>query len=106
MSNRSTKWHAELKEKVLADPAGRASYEEMKLQLELSDKMKAARKQLHLTQEAVAKKMGTKKPAIARLESGEKYRSSPSISTLSRFASATGTKLKIDFVRLPKSTHR
>lgn len=52
-----------------------------------------------MTQEAVAKAMGTTQAAIARLESG---RSMPSTRTLQRFADATGTKLRIHFEK-PKS---
>jgi transcriptional regulator with XRE-family HTH domain len=53
-----------------------------------------------MTQEDVAKAMGTTQAAIARLESG---RSMPSTRTLQRFAEATGTKLRIHFEK-PKST--
>ena len=48
-----------------------------------------------MTQEQVAKVMGTTQTTIARLESG---RSMPSTRTLQRFAAATGTKLRISFV--------
>jgi transcriptional regulator with XRE-family HTH domain len=55
-----------------------------------------ARKRLGLTQEDVAKRMGTKVPAIARLEaSGARDRHSPSVSTLQKYAHAVGCKLVI-----------
>lgn len=103
---RSTKWHDEIEKKVLSNPVSRAAYEETKLQIELSEKIKTERKRLHLTQETIANRMGTKKPAIARLESGPRYGTSPSISTLSKFASAVGKKLTIKFDRIPKLPHR
>jgi len=42
--------------------------------------------------------MHTKKSNISRLES-HNYKSSPKISTLSEYATATGHKLEIGFVR-------
>jgi len=48
-----------------------------------------------LTQEELARRMGTSQGAIARLESG---RYLPSSRTLQRFAEATGTRLRISFV--------
>ena len=51
-----------------------------------------------MSQEQVAKAMGTTQPAIARLESGRL----PSMRTLQRFAEATGTKLRISFEPVKK----
>jgi transcriptional regulator with XRE-family HTH domain len=48
-----------------------------------------------LTQKQLAQKMKTSQSAIARLESGE---SNPSISLLKRYASATGTQLKVELL--------
>ncbi len=48
------------------------------------------RKELGLSQTAVAARMGTSKSALARLESGEL---DPRISTVERFASAVGEEL-------------
>ncbi|MEI8174085.1 MAG: hypothetical protein WCH07_11480 [Deltaproteobacteria bacterium] len=43
--------------------------------------------------------MGTKAPAVARIEAGGgSKRHSPSIATLRRYAEAVGCKLKIEFV--------
>ena len=100
---RSTKWHDKLAKKVLADPISRAAYEETKLQLELGEKLKMERKKLHLTQLTMAQRMGTKKSAIARLESGEKYKSSPSLLTLVKYACALGKKLKIDLITFKRN---
>ena len=48
------------------------------------------------SQEEVAKRMRTSQPNVARLEGG---RANPSLSTLRRYAAATGTRLKIVFER-------
>jgi len=65
----------------------------------LLDELLKARKGAGLTQEQVAKRMGTKTPAIARIESGGgRKKHSPSISTLRRYAEAVGCRLKIKLV--------
>ena len=53
-----------------------------------------ARAKANLRQEDVARRMKTSQTAVARLESG---RSNPSLSTRRRYATATGTKLRISF---------
>lgn len=53
-----------------------------------------ARQDANMTQDQVAKAMGTTQAVIARLESG---RTMPSTRTLRRFAQATGTHLRISF---------
>jgi len=53
-----------------------------------------ARGEAAMTQEQVAKAMGTTQAVVARLESGK---SMPSTRTLERFAKATRTKLRISF---------
>jgi len=100
MAKRSTQWHKEFERKVLFHPEGLAEYKAFQLQLELCEKMKSVRKKARLTQEDVAKKMGTKVPAVARLESSNvSSLHSPSLATLMKYAQAVGRELKIDFVR-------
>jgi len=53
-----------------------------------------ARSRADMTQEQVARAMGTAQAVVARLESG---RTMPSTRTLERFARATGTRLCIRF---------
>lgn len=55
-----------------------------------------ARQQSGLTQESIAKKIGTTKSAVSRLESGGKH--IPSISTLRKYAEAVGCELEIKLV--------
>ena len=76
------------------DPDYVAAYDALAEEFALADALIKARGEADMTQEDVARKMGTTQAAIARLESG---RSMPSTRTLLRFAEATGTKLRIDF---------
>lgn len=55
-----------------------------------------ARKTAGLTQEEIAKRMGTTKSAISRLESSlGNGRISPSLATLRRYAAAVGCRLEL-----------
>ena len=54
-----------------------------------------ARTAAKLTQEKLARRLGTTQSAIARLEGG---RVSPSFATLRRYAEATGTRLTVGLV--------
>jgi DNA-binding XRE family transcriptional regulator len=56
-----------------------------------------ARSEAGLTQEELAKRMGTTQSAVARLEGGK---SRPSTTTLAKFAKATGTRLRVSFERV------
>jgi DNA-binding XRE family transcriptional regulator len=54
----------------------------------------AAMREPHVKQAQLAKKMGTSQSTIARLESGS---AKPSLSTLERFAKATGMTMRVVF---------
>ena len=82
------------------DPEFVAAYDALEEEFALAEALIVARAKADMTQEDVAQKMGTTQAVIARLESG---RSMPSTRTLTRFADATGTKLRISFVK-DKST--
>jgi len=77
-----------------SDPEYNRAYNALDDEFTLAAALVDARGQAGLSQADVAKKMDTSQPAIARLEGG---RGNPSISTLRRFASVTGTRLKIAF---------
>ena len=63
------------------------------------DELIKARNKAGLTQAEVAERMGTKTPAIARLESGGgSKKHSPSIATLHKYAEALGCALEIKLV--------
>jgi ribosome-binding protein aMBF1 (putative translation factor) len=76
------------------EPGYEAAYATLDEEFALAAALIKARSEAELTQEDVAKKMGTTQAVIARLESG---RSLPSTRTLQRFAAATGTRLQIAF---------
>jgi len=92
--------HEKMIKKMLKRPAVRAAYEGQAEEFALLDELLRARKRAGLTQAEVAARMGTKAPAVARLEasSGTK-RHSPSIATLRRYAEAVGCRLEIKLRR-------
>ncbi len=71
-----------------------AAYDALEDEFALVSALLKARGDADLTQEQVAKAMGTTQAFVARLESG---RVLPSTRTLARFAKATPTKLRISF---------
>jgi transcriptional regulator with XRE-family HTH domain len=79
----------------MADPAIRNAYDALAPEFEIARALIEARTDAGLTQEEVAKRMGTTQSVVARLESG---RILPSIKTLFRYAEATGTKPEIRLV--------
>lgn len=78
----------------MKDPEFKAAYDALEEEFSLASALISARSHADMTQEDVAKAMGTTQTAIARLESGK---SLPSTKTLQRFAKATGMRLKISF---------
>jgi DNA-binding XRE family transcriptional regulator len=85
-----------LKEK-LRDPQFRKGYHEARMAVVLGYKIHELREKLGLTQAELAKRMGTKQQAIARLERGD-YEGF-TLKTLEKIAEATKTELVIDFRR-------
>lgn len=80
--------------KWLKNPAVRKAYDALEEEFALASAVIEARSRAGLTQEELAKRMGTTQPVVARLESG---RSRPSTHTLERLAKATGSTLVIRF---------
>ncbi len=92
--------HEEMVCKMLEDPEVKAEYDALEPEFELLDELLKARDEAGLTQEDVAKRMGTSRPAVARIEAGGgSKRHSPSIITLRKYAEAVGCKLQIKLVR-------
>lgn len=92
--------HAKLKEKVLANPETLAAYEGMEAEFSLLRQMLKARQQAGLSQAEIAKRMGTKAPAITRLESSlSNGKHSPSMATLRRYAHAVGCELQVKLIK-------
>jgi ribosome-binding protein aMBF1 (putative translation factor) len=78
------------------DPKYVAAYDALEKEFAIASAMIKARADADMTQEQVAKAMGTTQAVIARLESGKAL---PSTRTLERFAKATRTRLRISFAR-------
>jgi ribosome-binding protein aMBF1 (putative translation factor) len=85
---------SELHKKWMKDPAYRKEYDALEEEFALILAVAKARQRAGLSQAQLAKRMKTTQSTIARLESG---RWLPSTRTLSRFAQATGHRLKISF---------
>ena len=85
------------------DPAYVAAYDALEEEFALASSLIKARGDADMTQEQVAKAMGTTQAVVARLESG---RTRPSTRTLDRFAKATHSRLRITFEPEPKSARR
>ncbi len=92
--------HAELKEKALANPETLAAYGSMEAEFSLLRQMLKARERAGLSQAQVADRMGTRAPAITRLESSlSTGKHSPSLATLRRYAHAVGCDLQVRLVK-------
>jgi len=91
--------HNELKEKALRKKSVRDEYDALEPEFSLFRTMLKARRDAGLSQADVAQRMGTKAPAITRLESSlTSGRHSPSIATLKKYAEAVGCRLEMRFV--------
>ena len=92
--------HSELTAKALSNPIVQAAYDEMAPEFMILRQMLKARQKAGLSQAEVAKRMGTKAPAITRLESSlGNGKHSPSLATLQKYASAVGCELQVKFVQ-------
>jgi len=85
---------SDLHEKWMKEPRYRKAYAALEKEFVLASAAMDVRNRAGLTQEALARKMGTTQPVVARLESG---RARPSMRTLDRLAEATGSRLIITF---------
>ncbi len=80
----------------MEDPKYREEYAQVDEEYALDEELVRAQTAAKLTQAEVARRLGTTQSAIARLEGG---RVSSSFTTLSRFARATCTRLKVGLER-------
>ena len=88
--------HKAFVRKMLKQPAVQVEYDAQADEFALLDELLKARRQAGLTQAEVAARMGTKTPAVARLEAGGgSRRHSPSVATLRKYAQAVGCRLEI-----------
>jgi len=92
--------HSELKNKALSKKAVKAEYEALEPEFSLLKDLLSARKKAGISQAEIAKRMGTKPPAITRLESSlTSGKHSPSIATLKKYVEALGCHLEIRLVQ-------
>ena len=84
----------DMHKKWMNDPKYRKAYESLEEEFTLASAVMDVRTRAGLTQEELARRMGTTQPVVARLESG---RGHPSMRTLERLAAATGSRLLIRF---------
>lgn len=90
----------DMHKKWLKEPKYKQAFEALEEEFALAAAVIDVRNRAGLTQEELARKMGTTQPAVARLESGRIH---PSMRTLERLAEATGSRLLIRFEpRAPK----
>jgi len=88
--------HKAFVKKMLKQPVVKAEYNAQAEEFALLEELLRARRQAGLTQAEVAARMGTKTPAVARLEAGGgSRRHSPSVATLRKYAQAVGCRLEI-----------
>lgn len=84
----------DFKKELLSDPEVKKEYDRLQPEFEIISQLIELRAKKKLTQKALAKKLGTKQSAIARLESG---RGNPTLEFLQKTAKALNKKLVISF---------
>ena len=84
----------ELKQRALRNPDVKREYEALAEEFELIDKLLSMRTAAGLTLEELARRMGTQKSNICRLEKGN---ANPSWKMLKKYAHACGFKISVDF---------
>jgi transcriptional regulator with XRE-family HTH domain len=84
----------DMHQRWMKEPAYRKAYYALEKEFALAAAVLEARNRAGLTQQQLARRMGTTQPVVARLESG---RVRPSMRTLDRLPQATGSRLLIGF---------
>ena len=82
-----------IKAELMQDEQFRAEYEKLRPRYEIISRIIEARKEQNMTQEQLARKIGTQKSNISRLESGN-Y--NPSLDFLIKVASGLGKNLTVE----------
>jgi len=85
-----------IEEEYKKSPAFRKSYDEEVLLLKIAYKIAQLRKERHITQAELARKMGTTQQTVSRLEDSKNAR--VTVYTLTRLARALNARISIDIV--------
>jgi DNA-binding XRE family transcriptional regulator len=94
MSRAGEKYEA-IKEMLLKEEEFKYEYERLKPRYEVISQIIEARSEKNITQEELAKMVGTRKSNISRLESGT-Y--NPSLDFLSKIAKCLGKEIKVTLI--------
>lgn len=89
-----TKSYQGLKKRFLKHPGIRKAYEDLEPEYAIAQAVIARRMAKGMTQAALARKIGTKQSAIARLEAGA---TNPTIKVLEKVAQALDARLEVSF---------
>lgn len=92
-----------LKNRWMKEPGFKAGSDALEPEFALASMLIEARTKAHLSQAQVAERMGTSQSTVARLESGA---AKPTLSTLERFAEATGTRVRVSLEPVEPSRKR
>jgi transcriptional regulator with XRE-family HTH domain len=85
---------SKLKKRWMREPGFKEGYAALEAEFALASMLIDTRMKAKLSQAELAQRMGISQSTIARLESGS---AKPSLSTLERFAKATGTRVRVSF---------
>ena len=84
------------KRRMMKDPEFKKEYDALEDEFALASELIGARAKAKLTQEQVAKRMGTSQSAVARIESGR----APSLTSLRKYAKAVGRRVEIKLAKV------
>ncbi len=91
--------HKELKDKALKRKSVQKEYDKLEPEFTLLREMLKARNKAGLSQAQIAEKMGTKSPAITRLESSlSSGKHSPSLATIKKYLEVLDCRLEIKII--------
>lgn len=92
--------HKTLKAKALSNPNVKAEYDALEPEFALLREMLSAREKAGLSQAEIAVRMGTKAPAVTRLESSlTSGKHSPSLAIIKKYAEAVDCHVEIKLIR-------
>lgn len=84
-----------LRDRWMADSKFREAYGRIGPEMEIAFAIAEARHRAKLSQQQLAKRLGTSQATVARWESGAQM---PSTTTLAKVAKATGTRLRVELL--------